>query len=431
MTESRIADVFAWEALDSRGKPTVACTVQLANGATGRAIVPSGASTGGHEAAELRDADENRHKGNGVTKAVANVNRDIAKVVRNIDSLNQSEVDSAMESLDDSPNLAGLGANAVLAVSLANLQAAASSRGLALWQHLSDGRPELPMPMVNIFSGGAHARGLLDIQDVLVVPLGAKSFAEAIEWCARVRQASADLLDSLGGSSTLVADEGGLSSALESNQAALHLVTDAIEKAGFIAGEDVAIAVDIAANQLWNGQGYSLKAESRDLTSSEWLSTVEGWCSEYPIVSIEDVLFEDDWEGWRSASQALSSSRQLLGDDLFATNLARLEKGISSGVANSVLVKPNQAGTVSRAAAVVSLAKASQYSTVVSARSGDTEDTWLADLAVGWRTGQIKVGSTMRSERTAKWNRLLEIEARAGAEALFAGPEALAIRRGK
>ena len=420
-----IVDVFAWEALDSRGRPTVGCEVVVAGGAHGRAIVPSGASTGSHEAVELRDGDA-RYLGNGTRAAVRSVNDRLRSAVRGEDARDQCRIDAILEELDPDPALSTVGANAVLAVSLATLQAAAAAEGIALWSCLSGGNPLLPMPMVNIVSGGAHAGGLLDIQDVLVVPIGAHSFAEAIEWAARVRHATGGLLNARGGSATLVADEGGLAGALGDNAAALSLVVDGIVEAGLAPGRDVAIAIDFAANQLWTGSAYALRAEQRELSPAEWLATVVSWCDRYPIVSVEDVLIEDDWVGWAEVSSALAATTQVIGDDLFATNHDRLTRAVREGIANAVLVKPNQAGSVSRARRVLDTARASGYSTIVSARSGDTEDTWLADLAVGWRAGQIKVGSTQRSERTAKWNRLLEIEARAGDRAIFAGGSALA-----
>ncbi len=428
MTLSAIRDVHAWEALDSRGKPTVAAVVELADGARGRAVVPSGASTGGHEAVERRDGGD-RYGGHGVLGAVASANGELRDRIIGLDATDQSAVDSALESCDPRPDLGTVGANAVLALSLATLVAAADSTARPLWQQLDSGaEPLIPMPMVNIVSGGAHARGLLDIQDVLVVPEGATSFAQAIEWVARVRQATADLLDERGGSSALVADEGGLAGSLGSNEAGLALVTDGIARSGLRPGVDVSLALDLAANQLWTGERYALRVEQRELTADDWLAVVAGWCERFPISSIEDALFEDDWAGWASASTSIGVGRQLLGDDLFATNDARVERGVAEGVANAVLVKPNQAGSVSRAAAVVRRADAAGYGTVVSARSGDTEDTWLADLAIGWRARQIKVGSTMRSERTAKWNRVLEIESRAAGRSVFAGRDALAER---
>lgn len=424
MKRSTICNVLGWESLDSRGKPTVACTIELASGASGRTVVPSGASTGGHEAVELRDGGP-RYEGAGVMQAVTHVNTLIRDALVGRDAADQEAIDAALENLDPDPDLGTVGANAVLAASLSTVQAAAAERRLPLWNHLSAGQPLLPMPMVNIFSGGAHAQGLLDIQDVLVIPINATNFAESIEWVSRVRASAARLMEDSGRSATLVADEGGLAARLESNRHALELVTDAISLAGLRPGEDAVLAVDLAANQFWDGASYQLRSESTVLTRSEWLEVVAGWCREFPIASVEDILFEDDWEGWAVASATHRTERQLLGDDLFATNRARLARGVSGGVANAVLVKPNQAGTVSRAAEVVRLAREHGYGTVVSARSGDTEDFWLADLAVGWQSRQIKVGSTMRSERTAKWNRLLEIEARAGANARFAGRTAI------
>lgn len=425
MTQTGIREVIAWEALDSRGRPTVACHVGLAGGAVGRAIVPSGASTGRHEAVELRDGGP-RYGGSGVSEAVQNVKTVLLPAVMGLDAADRVAVDTALEGTDGDPALSTVGANAVLAVSLAVTLAAADAQGLSLWQALGGPRPLLPLPMVNMVSGGAHARGALDIQDVLVVPHGARSFAEALEWAWRVRAATADLLDERGGSSALVADEGGLAGRLENNEAALSLVVDGIFRAGFEPGRDVSLAIDLAANQFWTGEIYRLQADHVELDRSAWLAVLAAWCGRYPIVSLEDVLQEDDWVGWRDASAELGGTRQLLGDDLFATGAGRLRRGIEEGVANAVLVKPNQAGTVTRAERVVQQARDAGYATVVSARSGDTEDYWLADLAVGWRAGQIKVGSTMRSERTSKWNRLLEIESRAGAAAQFAGSAVLA-----
>lgn len=425
MTETAISDVFAWEAFDSRGKPTVACTVTLEGGGFGRAIVPSGASTGGHEARELRDGGA-RYAGAGVSKAVGSVNSVIRESLEGVDASDQENVDLVLESLDPESDLRTVGANSVLAASLATLQATANARGLPLWRHVGGESPLIPLPMVNIISGGAHARGLLDIQDVLVVPLGAASFKQAIEWAWRVRQATSELLDERGGSSALVADEGGLSGALGSNQAALALVTDGIHRAGLEPGVDASLALDLAANQLFDGTRYHLRVEQLTLTPEEWMNTVASWCDRFPVASIEDLLAEDDWSTWKRASDTHNIRRQIVGDDLFATSLARLDRGITNGIANSVLVKPNQAGTVTRARQVLDRAQQSGYSTVVSARSGDTEDSWLSDLAVGWRAGQIKVGSTMRSERTSKWNRLLEIEARYASTAQFAGAASLA-----
>ena len=426
MTPTRIEGVFGWEALDSRGRPTVACRVRLVGGAEGRAVVPSGASTGSHEARELRDRS-GRFGGFGVSNAVRNLNEVLAPAVTGMDASDRAGVDAAIEELDGTPDLGRLGANSVLAVSVAVTVAGAAGLGYPLWKVLGDGdSPLLPLPMVNIVSGGAHARGALDIQDVLVVPVGAVSFAQAIEWAWRARSATAELLDDRGGSSALVADEGGLAGGLAANESALALVTEGIGRAGLVPGEQVALAVDIAANQIFDGTCYRLGLEGRAFGPAEWLSELAGWCERYPIVSLEDVLAEDDWAGWRQASDMMGDGHQLVGDDLFASQLERFRRGTAENVANAVLVKPNQAGTISRAEKVLRAAQSAGYATIVSARSGDTEDSWLADLAVGWRSGQIKVGSTTRSERTAKWNRLLEIEATAGSRADFAGRDALA-----
>lgn len=411
--DTEITGVRAWEALDSRGRPTVGCRVVLASGATGRVVVPSGASTGGHEAAELRDGDH-RYGGSGVRTAVGNVESVLAPAVVGLDAADQSGLDAALEALDGTPTLGRLGANAVLSVSLASLLAAASVSG-SLHEHLapaSSGPRELPMPMINILSGGAHAQRLIDIQDVLVVPVGAPTCSEAIRWAWEVRAACAAELREAGGSDALVADEGGLAASLPSNEAGVDLVHRAIVRAGFRPGVDVAIAIDVAGNQLAMPDGtYRLACEQRVVGPDEWAAELVDWLDRHPIVSIEDPFQEDRWSDWEAFTAAVGDRCQVLGDDLFATNLDRVERGLGGAVANAVLVKLNQAGTVSRAVSVVRAAQAAERRTVISARSGDTEDDWLADLAIGLRGGQIKVGSLMRSERTAKWNRLLEVEA--------------------
>lgn len=423
---SQIRTVRAFEALDSRGRPTVGCVVVLGNGQHGRAIVPSGASTGQFEAHELRDGDE-RYDGYGTRSAVRSVNEVLAEVVTGMDAADQRGVDEAMEQADGTPGLEHLGANAVLAVSLAVAIANAAHSGKALWRKLADDPvPLLPMPMVNILSGGAHADRAIDLQDVLVVPRGAGSFSQAIEWAGRVRRATARLMAERGHPVALVADEGGLAARFETNREALEIVTDGISAAGLTPELDVALAVDVAANQLWDGTGYRLAVEGRTLDTAAWLDTLEEWCATFPVASIEDPVVDDDWGAWSEATTRIGRNRQLIGDDLFATNAGRLARGIAEGAANAVLVKVNQAGTVSRAQDALRLAQRSGYGTIVSARSGDTEDTWLADLAVGWGAGQIKVGSTMRSERTAKWNRLLEIEALCRPRTRFAGSGVLA-----
>jgi enolase 1/2/3 len=417
--------VFAWEALDSRGTPTVACCVRLEGSSSGVATVPSGASTGRHEARELRDGGA-RYGGRGVLQAVAAVNDVLGPGVAGLDATDGAALDAALVDLDGTPDMARLGANAVLAVSIAAALASADARGLALYETLA-AEPLLPMPMVNVVSGGAHARGAgVDVQDFLVVPVGATTFAEAIEWCWRVRRAAEELAAERGMPATLVADEGGLGLPLPSNRAALDLLAAAIERAGLALGEQAAIAVDVAATQLLERGRYRLASEGRSFDSGGLVDELEGWCSALPVVSLEDPLAEDDWDGWAEATRRLGARVQLLGDDLFVTQVDRLELGVRTGVANAILVKPNQCGTLFGAGAAVASAREAGYATVVSARSGDTEDAWLADLAVGWRAGQIKVGSTARSERTAKWNRLLRIEAELGDEARFAGRESLA-----
>jgi enolase len=421
--KTSLCAVHAWEALDSRGRPTVGCRVTLEGGGTGRVIVPSGASTGAHEAKELRDG-EVRYQGYGVRRAVEAVNTVLGPALLGRVSQDQVDIDSLLVELDGASDLGTLGANAVLATSLATLLATADQQRQPLWRTLSDGRPPLlPMPMVNIISGGAHAGGAIDLQDILVVPVGAGSFREAMEWVSRIRAACAEILEGRGVWTALVADEGGLSGRLPNNETAIAAVTEAIERAGLVPVDQVGLAVDVAANQIVSHGIVTLAVERVALDTSAWLERLAQWSSKYPILSWEDVLPEDDWDGWKSATHRLQGM-QLVGDDLFATNLDRLNKGIGSGIANAVLIKPNQAGTVTRARDVAAAAQANGYSTIISARSGDTEDCWLADLAVGWRTGQIKVGSTMRSERTAKWNRLLEIESMGGST--FADPRQVA-----
>ncbi|MGS2619571.1 phosphopyruvate hydratase [Micromonospora sp. LZ34] len=423
---SQVSEVFAWESLDSRGRPTVGCEVTLRGGARGAVVVPSGASTGGYEVRELRDGGE-RYDGFGVLGAVRNVIDILGPAVEGLDAHQRDDLDATLVDVDGTADLSRLGGNAVLAVSLAALLAAAQDAGVPLYRYLDNtGQPPLlPLPMVNIVSGGAHAGRMLDIQDVLAVPVGATDLPQAIEWVWRVRRAASDLLERQGAPAALVADEGGLAAHLPTNAAALDLVCDAIDRTGLRPGADVALAVDIAASQIVQPDGrYRLAVEDRDLRRDEWVEEVERWCQDYPIVSLEDVLHEDDWVGWAQLTGLLPHV-QLLGDDLFATHLARLEHGIERGAGNAVLVKPNQAGTVSRAEQVSRKALHSGYGCVVSARSGDTEDSYLADLAIGWRSGQIKVGSLTRSERNAKWNRLLRIAAELGEDKKFAGPRFL------
>lgn len=417
----------AWEALDSRGTPTVACAVLLADGSEGQAAVPSGASTGSHEAHERRDGGE-RYGGKGVAGAVASLIAEIDPALTGLEAGDLALVDATMRELDGTPSLSRLGANAVLAASVACALAEAQSRAISLWQLFApDLAPLLPLPMVNVISGGAHAGGLVDVQDFLVVPVGARTFAEAIEWASRVRAATAAVLRERGHDVFLVADEGGLAAPLPSNRVALDVLLEGIAQSGLEPGAEAAIAVDVAATQLLVDDRYMLGIEGRALRSEELVDEIASWADDFPIVSIEDPVGEDDVAGWRYATARLGDRIQLLGDDLFATSAVRLETSIRNGVANAVLVKPNQVGTLTEARRVVELGRNAGYATVVSARSGETEDSWLADLAVGWRAGQLKVGSTTRSERTAKWNRLLRIEAEVG-DAEFAGRDALAPR---
>lgn len=423
MTE--IDRLFAWEVLDSRGNPTVACEVSLVGGAIGTAIVPSGASTGTHEAYELRDGGE-RYGGKGVQAAVRNVRGPLADAVAGLDAADQQTIDQALRAADGTENLSNLGANAVLAVSIATALAAAAEQGEPPYRSLAgEDRPLLPMPMVNIISGGMHAGWSIDIQDLLVVPLGAESFSQAIEWAWRVRRAAAELTAERGLVASLVADEGGLGASFQTNRDALELLAHAIERAALKPAEDVAIALDVAANQFRADDAYRLPTEGRRLSADGLIAELSEWTAAFPIVSIEDPLADDDWSGWEKASTRLNDV-QLLADDLIATSSERLRRAITAGIANAVLVKPNQTGTLSSARQVVEQAKAAGYATVLSARSGESEDSWLADLAVAWRAGQIKIGSTTRSERTAKWNRLLRIEAELGDDAEFAGRKVLA-----
>ena len=395
-------------------------------GASGKALAPSGASTGSGEAIELRDGGA-RYDGYGTRQCVAGVNGPLADALIGLDAGDQQVVDDVLRSTDGSPALGRLGGNAAVSISLAVAIAASRALGLELHEKLAGDRPPLlPLPMVNIISGGAHAAGGIDVQDLLVVPVGATRFSQAIEWAARVRAATASVAAERGLGVRLVADEGGLGLALSSTADALELLAQGIVRSGLRPGTDAAIAVDVAATQLSLGSGrYSLRNEGTQLSTEELVDLIDGWRKTYPIVSVEDPLADDDWDGWAHATRTLEGGLQILGDDLLVTDPARLSRAIAGRVANAVLVKPNQVGTVSQAETVVREAQRAGYATVVSARSGDTEEAWLADLAVGWRAGQIKVGSTMRSERTAKWNRLLEIEA-LDPDAEYAGRAALA-----
>lgn len=412
MTRSRIEQVQAWEALDSRGRPTVAARVRLAGGATGTTRVPSGASAGSHEAKELRDGGD-RYQGYGVRAAVAGLIDRLGPAVIGLDASDLITVDSAIEAAQREAGDDRVGANSTLAVSVATALADAAEAGVDLARRLAgDGPLLLPMPMINIVSGGAHAGAAIDLQDFLVVPHGARSFAEAIEWAQAVRQSATEVALRRGfAEAVLVADEGGLGLRLDSNEAAIGLVVEAIEAAGLVPGEQASVAIDAAATEFHRDGSYRLAAEDRVLSAEELITEYAGWLDRYPIVSIEDPLAEDDWAGWQSITAELGGRCDLIGDDLFVTQRDRLDRGIAEGCGNSILIKVNQNGLLSRTHDVIMEAQRAGYRTVVSARSGETEDAWVSDLAVGWRSGQLKVGSTHRSERTAKWNRLLELEA--------------------
>ena len=425
---SAITAVLAWEALDSRGNPTVGCEIRLSGGARGTATVPSGASVGTHEAHELRDGGS-RYAGKGVATAVSHLRETLAEVLLGMDAKDQESVDDALRHADGSSDLHVLGANALLAASVATALAAADAADLPLYRYLDENgsKPLLPLPMVNIISGGAHAGRTLDIQDMLIVPVGARSFAEAIEMAWRVRRGTADIMRQRGLNADLIADEGGLACPLETNRSAFELLLDGIGLAGLRAGSDVGIAVDVAATQFYDAKRslYVLAVEGRELSRREMARELASWVADFPIVSVEDGFGDQDWQSWVEFRDSLRGT-QVLGDDIFVTNYERVSKGIADKIANAVLVKANQTGTVSAASRVLKTAHSAGWATVVSARSGETEDTWLSDMAIGWRSGQIKVGSTMRSERTAKWNRLLRIEAELGSGAEFAAPTVLA-----
>ncbi len=406
--------------LDSRGNPTIAVTAHTERGA-GRAIVPSGASTGAHEAVELRDGDPKRYGGKGVTRAVANVEGDIARHVSGFDVEDQRRLDQALIELDGTPNKSRLGANAILGVSLAVAHAAAGAKGMPLYRYLGgDQAALLPLPMANILNGGAHADTSVDLQEFMVCPVGAPTFAEAIRAVSEVYHALKGVLKAQG-FATGVGDEGGFAPSLRSNEDALKLIVEALAKAGYAPGKDVAIALDPASSEFYKNGSYVLKGEGRTLDSRRHRELYPAWSSRYPIVSIEDGMAEDDWDGWKHLTDAIGDKVQLVGDDLFVTNVRRLQEGITRGVANSILIKVNQIGTLTETLDAIELARKAGYSAVISHRSGETEDTTIADLAVATGAGMIKTGAPARSERVAKYNRLLQIEAEAGEAAVYAG----------
>lgn len=420
---SEIIDVYAREVLDSRGNPTVEVEVQLESGAFGTAIVPSGASTGEREALELRDGDKKRYLGKGVLKAVNNVNTKIAeKIVElGIDALDQVYLDNVMISLDGTKNKGKLGANAILGVSMAACKAAADECGLPLYRYLGGVFANvLPAPMMNILNGGAHADNNVDIQEFMIVPAGAPNFAEALRMGAEVFHNLKSVLKSKG-YVTSVGDEGGFAPNLTSNREALDLIVEAIKSAGYKPGKDVYIALDVAASELYKNGKYEFAGEGKTLTSEKVIAFYEELVSKYPIVSIEDGMAENDWKGWKKLTDKLSKKIQLVGDDVFVTNPSIFKKGIEEGIANAILIKLNQIGTVTETLETIEMAKRAGYGIVISHRSGETEDTTLADLAVAVNAGQIKTGSASRTDRISKYNRLLRIEDELGPQATFAG----------
>jgi enolase len=419
MPDMAITEIRAREILDSRGRPTVEAEVYLANGGFGLAQVPSGASTGSFEAHELRDKDLSRYGGNGVLNAVANIEDKIAPVLEGMDAFDQSAIDRTLIELDDTPTKSKLGANAILAVSLANSKAVANALGVPLYRYLGGPLANLlPVPLMNVINGGAHASNNVDFQEFMIVPVGAPSFKEALRWGAEIFAALSKVLAQKG-LLTGVGDEGGFAPNLESNQAALELLVAAIESAGYKPGEQVALALDIAASEFYQSGNYTYDGSSH--TPAEFIDYLADLTTRYPIISIEDGLHEEDWANWQSLTQKIGSKVQLVGDDLFVTNTERLKQGIKQKSANSILIKLNQIGTLTETLETIDLATRNGFKSIISHRSGETEDTTIADLAVATRAGQIKTGSLCRSERVAKYNRLLRIEDELGELAIYAG----------
>ncbi len=423
---SQIEEISALEILDSRGNPTVEVTVLLSNGAAGRAAVPSGASTGTFEAAELRDKDKSRFQGKGVLKAINNINEVISKSLLHANAIEQTAIDHELIALDGTANKENLGANAILAVSLAVAKAAAASLGMPLFRYVGGvSAAVLPVPLMNILNGGKHAEDGVDFQEFMIAPLGASSFADCLRWGTEVYHCLKSVLHQKG-LNTGVGDEGGFAPSLKSNEEALELILTAIEKAGFKAGEEIALALDPASSEFYAKGKYNLEKEGRSLSREEMVDYYVKLAASYPIVSIEDGIAEDDWEAWKLITEKLGDKIQLVGDDLFVTNTQRLQQGIDTGVANAILIKPNQIGTLTETLDAISLAKEHGYGCVMSHRSGETEDFTIADLAVGTNVGQIKTGAPCRSERTAKYNQLLRIERDLGPSAVFRGAESFA-----
>lgn len=421
---SKIVDVKALEVLDSRGNPTVAVDVILESGAVGTAMVPSGASTGSREAIELRDGDKSRYLGKGVTKAVANVNGELRSAVIGMEATDQKALDAKMIALDGTDNKGRLGANAILGVSLAAARAAAQEAGKPLYAYLNDsGEYLLPVPMMNIINGGAHADNSVDMQEFMILPVGAPNFREAIRYGTEVFHALKKVLHDRG-MATGVGDEGGFAPNLPSNESAIEVILEAIKNAGYVAGKDIFLGLDVASSEFYKDSKYHLESEGKEFTSEEFVDYLAAWVDKYPIISIEDGLAEGDWHGWGIMTDKLGKKIQIVGDDLFVTNPSILKKGIEAKVANSILIKVNQIGSLTETLEAIDMAHAAGYTTVMSHRSGETEDSTIADLAVATRSGQIKTGSLSRSDRIAKYNRLLKIEAELGDKATYAGKSA-------
>lgn len=419
---SAIIDVIGREILDSRGNPTVEAEVVLESGVTGRAAVPSGASTGVREAIELRDKDPKRYGGKGVLKAVEHVNTELADAVIGLEATDQAFIDRKMIELDGTDNKSRLGANAILAVSMAVARAAAEETGMPLYRYFGGmGAVELPVPMMNVINGGAHANNNLDLQEFMIIPLGAPSFKEALRYGAETFHALKKIINSKG-MSTAVGDEGGFAPKCESHEEAIELIMEAIKAAGLEPGRDVCIGLDCASSEFYEDGKYTLaKSSGKSMTAEEWAQVLKGWVEKYPIISIEDGMAEGDWEGWKHLTDLLGGKIQLVGDDLFVTNPKILKEGIEKGVANSILIKVNQIGTLSETFEAIDMAKKAGYTAVVSHRSGETEDSTIADIAVGLNAGQIKTGSMSRSDRMAKYNQLLRIEEDLGSVAVYPG----------
>ncbi|MEY4416920.1 MAG: hypothetical protein RIQ53_4213 [Pseudomonadota bacterium] len=419
---SAIVDIVGREILDSRGNPTVECDVLLESGTMGRAAVPSGASTGSREAIELRDGDKSRYLGKGVLKAVEHINTEISEAVLGLDAAEQSFLDKTLIDLDGTENKSRLGANAMLAVSMAVARAAAEESGLPLYRYFGGmGGVTMPVPMMNVVNGGAHANNSLDLQELMIMPVGAPSFREALRWGAETFHALKKILHDKG-ISTAVGDEGGFAPSVANHEAAIQMILEAIEKAGYTPGTQIALALDCAASEFYKDGHYVLEGEGGlKLTSEGWTDMLATWVDKYPIISIEDGMHEGDWAGWKHLTDRLGKKVQLVGDDLFVTNTKILKEGIDKGIANSILIKINQIGTLSETFAAIEMAKRAGYTAVVSHRSGETEDSTIADIAVGLNAGQIKTGSLSRSDRMAKYNQLLRIEEDLGDVATYAG----------